>query len=69
MVELVEHRLELLAVDLVVPALVPELALAAVVEEVVGDLGDVEHLTKDIGNSELFLFHIIYYQSKVLLRN
>ena len=58
MVELVEHRLELLAVDLVVPALVPELALAAVVEEVVGDLGDVEHLK-----------NIIYYQSKVLLRN
>lgn len=56
MVELVEHRLELLAVDLVVPALVPELALAAVVE-VVGDLGDVEHLTKEIGNSELFVSH------------
>lgn len=53
MVELVEHRLELLAVDLVVP----ELALAAVVEEVVGDLGDVEHLTKEIGNSELFVSH------------
>ena len=40
-----------------VPALVPELALAAVVEEVVGDLGDVEHLTKEIGNSELFVSH------------
>lgn len=48
MVELVEHHLELLAVDLVEPALVLELALAAAVEEVEGDLGDVEHLTEEI---------------------
>lgn len=48
MVELVEHHLELLGVDLVEPALVLELALAAAVEEVEGDLGDVEHLTEEI---------------------